>query len=296
MSNLETGGSADRNLRFLFEDADIRGELAQLDGSLRDILAQHQYPPTVGRLLGEFLAAAVLLSSTLKFDGKLILQARSAGQVPLLMAECSSDLHVRGIVRGAQQATAMGFDQLLANGQLAITVDPAGGQRYQGIVPLVEGSLAASLEAYFDQSEQLHTRIWLACDGERAAGMLLQQLPASVTRDQDERDAQWQHACTLGATLSAAELLALPAETLIHRLYHQENLRLFQPAEIRFRCSCSRERTLGALATLQPADIDDILAEQGSVTMDCEFCNQRFVYQRADLQHLLDGDPGRILH
>ena len=185
----------DRSVRFLFDNADIRGETVHLQASLKDLLETHQYAPGVASLLGEFLAAAVLLSTTLKYEGKMILQARSEGQVPLLMAECSSELKLRGIARGAQQATSEEFGMLLARGQLVITIDPDKGQRYQGIVPLVENSLSRSLDAYFQQSEQLHTRFWLASDGERAAGMLLQQLPAQLQTEEAVRGEQWQHLC-----------------------------------------------------------------------------------------------------
>ena len=150
--------SLDIAQRFLFEHADLRGETVHLDQTMADIMAVHQYPPAVVALIGEFLAAAVLLSTTLKFDGKLILQVRSDGQIPLLMVECSHLLQVRAIARGAEQATASDFDQLLTNGQLAITVDPENGQRYQSIVPLAGTSLAESLDLYFEQSEQLLTR------------------------------------------------------------------------------------------------------------------------------------------
>ena len=165
-------GTGDRSQRFLFELADTRGEVAHLDDAYREILAIHQYADGVARLLGEFLAASVLLSSNLKFEGKLVLQARSDGQIPLLMAECTDTLQVRGIARGAEQATSDNFDLLLHDGQLAITIDPTNGQRYQGIVPLQYGSLARSLDNYFQQSEQLSTRIWLAADGQRASGLL----------------------------------------------------------------------------------------------------------------------------
>ena len=151
----------DTSLRCLFEDADIRGETVHLDEAYREILSIHEYAPGVNRLLGEFLAAAVLLSTNLKYEGKLILQVRSEGQIPLLMVECDHKLQVRAIARGAQEATSDNNAQLLTNGQLAITIDPSNGQRYQGIVPLVEDSLAHSLDAYFEQSEQLKSRLWL---------------------------------------------------------------------------------------------------------------------------------------
>lgn len=286
----------DTSLRCLFEDADIRGETVHLDEAYRDILSIHEYAPGVNRLLGEFLAAAVLLSTTLKYEGRLILQVRSEGQIPLLMVECDHLLQVRAIARGAQEATSDNNAQLLTNGQLAITIDPSSGQRYQGIVPLVEDSLAHSLDAYFEQSEQLKSRLWLAADGERAAGLLLQQLPAQVTQDDTERLQQWEHACSLAATVRDEELLQLSAEELLYRLYHEDAVRVFQPAPVSFRCSCSRERTRNALASLDPREVEELLEELGSITMDCEFCNQQYRFTREDLGDILQGDESRTLH
>ncbi len=277
----------DLSRRFLFEDADIRGETVHIDRALSDILAAHQYAPGVRRLMGEFLAAAALLSTTLKFEGTLVLQARSSGQIPLLMAECNNQLHLRAIARGAQEATSDHFEQLLTNGQLAITIDPVKGQRYQGIVPLVGNSLAHSLDAYFEQSEQLHTRFWLASDGTQAAGMLLQQLPAQLEPDLAVREQQWEHVCTLAATVQPVELLDMAAERMLYRLFHEDPVRIFAARPLEFRCTCSRERTLNALSSIGAAEVEDILKEQGSVTMDCEFCNQRYVFQREDLDELL---------
>lgn len=288
--------AADSSRRFLFEQADIRGEIAQLGTSLRDMLAVHQYAPGVQRLLGEFLAAATLLSTTLKFEGRLILQARSGGQVPLLMAECSSDLQIRGIARGAQLATSEDFDQLLAEGTLTITVEPLQGKRYQGIVPLSRHSLAASLDAYFEQSEQLHTRLWLACDGQFAGGLLLQQLPAQVSRDPQLRQQQWQHVCALGETVSPTELLQLSPEVLLYRLYHEDPVRLFEPRPIAFHCSCSLQRSRNALSAIATAEMEDILREQGCITVDCEFCNQQYRFEREDLADLLRAGPAPTLH
>ena len=286
----------DTSLRCLFEDADIRGETVHLDAAYREILSIHEYAPGVNRLLGEFLAAAVLLSTNLKYQGRLILQVRSEGQIPLLMVECDHLLQVRAIARGAQEATSDNNAQLLTNGQLAITIDPSSGQRYQGIVPLVEDSLAHSLDAYFEQSEQLKSRLWLAADGDRAAGLLLQQLPSQVTPDDTERLQQWEHACSLAATVRDEELLQLRAEELLYRLYHEDAVRVFQPAPVSFRCSCSRERTRNALASLDPGEVEELLEELGSITMDCEFCNQQYRFTREDLGDILPGDESRTLH
>jgi molecular chaperone Hsp33 len=288
--------AADRSLRFLFEEADIRGESVRLQLAYRDVTSIHQYPPGVSRMLGEFMAAGVLLASTLKFEGKLVLQARSEGQIPLIMVECDENLNLRAIARGAQEATATGFDQLLGGGQLAITIDPLGGQRYQGIVPLSGETLAQCLDEYFRQSEQLQTRLWLAADGARAAGLLLQQLPAEVTSDAEHADMQWENACALATTVSNAELLDLTAENLLYRLYHEHEVRLFEPAGVRFRCNCSRERTLRALSALNPAEIEDLLEELGSITMDCEFCNAQYRFTRDDLLDILPGTQSKTLH
>jgi molecular chaperone Hsp33 len=288
--------AADSSRRFLFEQADIRGEIVQLDASLRDMLAVHLYAPGVQRLLGEFLAAATLLSTTLKFEGRLILQARSSGQVPLLMAECNSDLQIRGIARGAQLATSEEFDQLLAEGTLAITIEPLQGKRYQGIVPLSGHSLAASLDAYFEQSEQLQTRLWLACDGGSAAGLLLQQLPAQISRESQLREQQWQHICTLGETVTADELLRLPPADLLYRLYHDDPVRLFDPRPVSFQCSCSLQRSRNALSAIAATELEDILNEQGCITVDCEFCNQQYRFEREDLADVLSADSGPTLH
>ena len=287
---------ADESHRFLFEEADIRGESVRLGAAYREILAIHQYAPGVSRLLGEFLAAAVLLSNNLKFEGRLILQARSAGQVPLLMAECDHTLGVRGIAQGAEEATASDNAHLLTDGQLVITIDPDKGQRYQGIVPMEGASLAASIDAYFEQSEQLKTRLWLAADGERAGGLLLQQLPAQLVEKPESRADQWQHACTLAETVEEQELLTLDTANLLGRLYHEDALRLFDATPVRFQCTCSRERTLGALSTIDPAEIEDILAEMGAVTMDCEFCQTRYIFERGDLTDLPGVDQSKTLH
>lgn len=288
--------TGDRSRRFLFEEADIRGESVLLNSAYREILNIHQYADGVGRLLGEFLAAAVLLSSNLKFEGKLVLQVRSEGEIPLLMVECDHTLRVRGIARGAEHATSNNNDQLLSNGQLAITVDPTHGQRYQSIVPLQQGSLASSLEAYFEQSEQLKTRFWLAADGQRAGGLLLQQLPTQISNEEALRMQQWEHACTLAATLKDVELLELDSEHLLHRLYHEDPVRLFEPAGVSFHCPCSRERTRNALATLSSEELEELLEEQGRITMDCEFCNQQYHFNRSDLARVVKSDGAKTLH
>ncbi len=282
---------SDQLRRFIFEDSDVRGEHVSLTQSYRDTLATHYYPPGVARLLGEFIAATSLLSATLKFDGSLILQVRGDGEVPLIMAEANANGELRAIAQGAQQAMSGDFQQLLGTGQLAITIDPKQGKRYQGIVTLDGGSLGHCLENYFRQSEQLATRLWLAADGERAAGLLLQELPSRHADPQ-----QWQHLSTLADTLSSDELLDLDAETLLYRLYHQDPLRLFDAKTVSFKCSCSRERIERALLSLDKREVDSILAEQGQVETHCEFCNRRYVFEAGDLRGSSAGDGAPTRH
>lgn len=286
----------DGKRRFLFEKMDLRGEIVHLDQAISDIRETHSYPAGVSRLLGEFLAAAVLLASTLKFRGSLTVQARSDKEIPLIMAECSSELTVRGIARGAEAATSDDFESLLGGGQLVLTVTPERGKRYQGIVPLTGGSLATSLDSYFSQSEQLQTRVQLSSDGVRAAGLLLQQLPPQLEPNKTAREEHWDRICMLAATLGAQELIQLGDATLLHRLYHEEIVRLFDVEPVRFRCSCSQDRTLAALATIGEKEIRDILAEQGAVTMDCEFCNQRYTFREGDLRGLLGSSADTPIH
>ena len=286
-------GMSDFTQRFLFDDSDVRGELTSLEQSYAHVLAKHTYPAQVAQLLGELLAAATLLVGTLKFDGLLVLQASSSGAVPLLMVECSSDREVRAIARYHEEQLVEGASlrELMPDGALALTVDPRQGQRYQGIVALDGDSLAECLTDYFVNSEQLPTRFWLYADGSRyARGLLLQALPAERLREPEERAASWQHLTTLADTLKAEEMFGLDNQTVLHRLYHEEAVRLFEPQSLAFRCSCSRERSLNALASLGQQDAEELLQENaGEVVIDCQFCNQHYVFDAADITQLFAG-------
>lgn len=286
----------DGKRRFLFEDLDARGEIVHLQGVLAEVSAIHAYPEPVQRLLGEFMAAAVLLASNLKFEGSLTVQARSQRQIPLIMAECSSTMALRAIARGAQEVMEGTFSELLGDGQLVLTITPAKGQRYQGIVPLDGANLAACIDSYFAQSEQLQTKIYLSSSGRRSAGLLVQQLPPQLETNPDRRNREFERLTVLSDTLRPEELMGLQDEELLRRLFNEDSLRLFEAEPVRFSCSCNTERTRNALATLGAAEIHDILQEQGSITMDCEFCNQRYVFQEADLEDLLSCDDSKTMH
>ncbi len=287
---------SDITRKFIFENADIRGETVVLSKSCSDILANHQYAPSVERLLSEFICAATLLSTTIKFEGLLTLQVRSDGEIPLIMAECSSEQKVRAIARGAELASSDDFQTLLGNGQLAITIEPKDGKAYQGIVPLEGESLAQCLESYFAQSEQLATRLWLACEGDRCAGLLLQQLPMQIEQNTQPRAEYWQHVCQLAETIRPEELLELDSEELLFRLYHQEQVLMFEPYNVEFHCSCSWQRSGAALATLPRPELDEILKEQGQIEVNCEFCNYNYSFGPEEISQLIDGDEPTQLH
>lgn len=273
--------SPDQIQRLMFEKLDIRGVVVGLEDSYQQILNLHDYPPVVRDVLGEMLAAVVLLSTTLKFEGRLLLQAQGQGAVRLLMAEVNHRREYRGIARydEAQVPTTGGFKELLGDGHMVITIEPESGQRYQGIVPMEKETLAACLTDYFLQSEQLNTQIHLAADGERAAGFLLQVMPAAGTGALD-----WEHIAQLGATIKAEELLSLQNEELLYRLFHQEECRLFEPDTLAFKCDCSHERSANALQFMTQEELLEMLEEQEVIDVACQFCNAHYTFDEADIK------------
>ncbi|MCC2637236.1 MAG: hslO [Moraxellaceae bacterium] len=282
---------SDQVQRFHFSDSPVRGELVQLGGSVEEVLERHDYPERVAALLAEAMAASVLLTSTLKFAGSLILQARGNGPLETLMVECNHRRELRAIAGLGEDwspaSDAMTLAQLFGSeGQLVITIDPEDGQRYQGIVPLDGDTLAECLEHYFAQSEQLPTRLWLAAGDECAAGLLLQVLPG---HDRPEDADIWPRLCLLTDTVSAPELLALPATELLFRLYHEETVVLHESTGVTFNCSCSRERTELVLLSLGEAELRGIIAEQGAIEVSCQFCNQEYRFDPVDVEQLLRG-------
>ncbi|MBI1173963.1 MAG: Hsp33 family molecular chaperone HslO [Sideroxydans sp.] len=269
--------------RFLFEHAPIRGELVHLDTAWRAILDKHDYPLPLRDLLGELAAAAVLLAATLKLQGALVLQIHGSGPLKLLVVECSGDLQVRATAKWSGELEPGTLAQLVGDGRFVITLDPKDGkQSYQGIVELAGSSVAEMLQNYMARSEQLDTRLWLAADGQRAAGMLLQKLPEQLEPDLDA----WPRAMQLADTLKREELLELPAQQVIHRLYHEEDLRLFDAQPVAFHCTCSRQSVGSMLKMLGREEVDSILSERGTIEIHCEFCNERYEFDSVDAAQL----------
>jgi molecular chaperone Hsp33 len=295
--------------RFLFEQSHVRGELVHLDDAWRAVLERHDYPPSLRAVMGELMAGAVLLAATLKLKGSLILQIQGRGPVTLLVVECDGELNVRATAKWQGELEGIGFAQMVGDGRFVITLDPRdGGQTYQGIVALDGDSVAEVLQNYMQRSEQLATRLWLAADGQGAAGMLLQKMPGdgghAIAGDEDrqddgqdeDRDADmWQRVTMLTDTLQRGELLGLPAEVLIHKLFSEDDVRLFDAQQVAFRCSCSRDRVARMLRMLGWDEVQSVLAEQGVAEVTCEFCNHQYLFDKVDAEQvfaaevLLDG-------
>ncbi|MGB0964711.1 MAG: Hsp33 family molecular chaperone HslO [Litorivicinus sp.] len=283
----------DLGQRFIFDGHPVRGQVACLKDTLRDVFGEHPYPARVAEQLGEALVAAALLGDTLKFEGSLILQIKGDGPLNTLMVERDDKGRLRGIARHDDNDPALtrstGLKSLYGKAYLAISLFPKDGERYQGIVAVEGETLAEVIDGYFDQSEQLPTRLWLTADGHQAAGMLLQQLPPNA--DEELTEGYWDHLVALTETIKADELKTLDAPEILHRLYHEETIRLFDGHPLSFHCSCSRERSARALISLGKEDVTALMQEQDVVSVDCQFCGKVYDYDQTDLSWLTSDAP-----
>jgi molecular chaperone Hsp33 len=274
--------------RFLFDGAPVRGALVRLDGAWQQVLARRAYPAPLKNILGQMMAAAQLMSANLKFDGALILQLHGSGPLRLAVVECNHDRTVRATAKwDGDLPEAPILDLLGGAGQFVITLEPKldKSQTWQGIVALEGDSIGQMLENYMLRSEQLDTRLILASNDSTAAGMLLQRLP-----DGHGEPEGWDRVRILGGTLQADELLTLPAADILHRLFHEETVRVFEPEAVSFSCNCSRERVGNMLKMLGGQEVGEVLVEQGSVEIVCDYCNQHYVFDEEDANELFDYD------
>jgi molecular chaperone Hsp33 len=275
----------DQVCRFTIDNTAIRGQLVSLDASWQACL-EHCTADAFGRrLLGEALSAVALLASTLKMKGTITLQIRGQGAIHLLVAQATSERSIRGLVRQTRpidDKTASLSDIFDAD-KIVITIDQGQGEPYQGIVPLTGFSLQQALEAYFEHSEQLPTRLWLAADRESASGMLLQKLPQEY---EDITDDSWNRVSQLAATITAEELIRLSEKEILFRLFHEESVRLFDGEPMRFSCSCSRDRTAGMIKSLGQQEAYSILQEQRRISVTCGFCDAHYDFDPIDVEQL----------
>ena len=284
--------------RFLLERAGVRGMLVRLGPAWREVAGRAAYPAPLRALLGEALAASALLTGNIKLDGALSIELKSAGALRLLFTECNDQGRLRGLARWTDPLPEPLQLDALPDAVLAITIgNVMRDQRYQGLVDLQHAQLNAALENYFVQSEQLPARLVLAADGEHAVGLMLQKMPGEGGRAAVQDGDAWDRAVHLTATLSSEELLSVSPEVLLYRLYHEETVRMFEPRSLAFGCSCSRERVSGMLRSLGRAEVEAALAARhDEIEVICEFCAQRYHFDRVDTEHLLapGAAPGAL--
>ncbi|AXA94480.1 Hsp33 family molecular chaperone HslO [Massilia sp. YMA4] len=292
--------------KFIFDNAAVRGELVDISATWREIQARHTYPVAVKRLLGQMVSAAALLSANLKFNGSIIMQIHGDGPVRLLVVECDSQLRIRATAKLNEDATIPDQANVIdllnqhGKGRFIITLDPAekvpGQQPYQGIVPLDGEDVATVIEHYMLRSEQLDTKLWLAADDDTARGLLLQKLPLHGGKaetnpvTQEEALETWNRASMLGATLKEEEMLTTTIDVLLQRLFWEETIRVFDPLHPSFHCTCNREKVGNMLKMLGREEVEEALAEQGKLGINCDFCGKHYDYDAVDCAQLFASD------
>jgi len=277
--------------RYLFNDAHARGELVQLHSSFQAIIKHHNYPVAVENLLGELLSATCLLTATLKFEGDITVQLQGDGPLGYVSVNGNHQQQMRGIAKISQPTVATTFSDLVGKGTMIITIRPKVGEAYQGIVALEQETLAGCLEHYFAVSEQIPTKIWLFSDSEqhRCAGTLVQLLPDGdgSVENKAKHETDFEHLCQLTNTLKAEEVFSLNAEAILYRLYHQEQVNIFEPQAVTYLCGCSVDKCLTAISQIPSSEIKEILAEQGKISMTCDYCLTTYDFNETDLQSFI---------
>ena len=287
----------DKLHRFIFTQANVRGELVRLDESLNNIIHSYEYPVQIQSLLSEMAAATSLLTATLKFEGEISLQIQSKGPVSYAVLNATHEQTLRGVARWDESLDALpeSFAELVKQAVLVITITPDEGERYQGVVALDKPSLAACIEGYFSQSEQLATSVHLMTDlsdakNAKAAGILLQVLPTDASATDVSQATEFEHISTLTDTLTSKEVFSLSVEDILYRLYHQEDIELYSPQAVSFACTCSKERSAEALRHVEKAELLAIAEEEGAVKMNCQYCHAEYRFDSIDIEAIHSGN------
>lgn len=280
----------DSRHRFILEKAQVRGVLVRLDSTWREVLSRADYPPNVQQVLGHAMAAMPLLASMIKFTGKLTLQARGSGPLTLLVVQGNADGGQRGLARWKADPPLQPLEQVFGDATLTIQIESSeGGDVYQGVVDVKGDLLQDALAGYFENSEQLPTRLWLACTEKEAAGFMLQQLPVEG-KDRDDRIDDWQRVNILADTIEQNELFEKETRQLLHQVFAEDDVRVFDSEALRFECGCSRERTAGLIAGIGYEEAIDILKKEGQIEITCEFCNSVNTFDSIDVEAIFRGD------
>lgn len=270
---------------FMFPKANIRGQVVHLEKAYQTIIEQHDYPPMIRYLLGEALVSCLLISGSLKLEGDITLQFQGDKTLPLLLAQCDSQLNVRAYAKFAPDLTTEAYAEAFLKGTMVLTMNPhKHTQAYQSIIPIHSTDMSENLNHYFAQSEQITTSIWCASEEKRVAAMMLQLMP---TPDQEmqtqDRENFWQYATQMGQTVSDLELLSLDNETLLYRLYNETEVVLFDSRPARFKCRCTRDKMLEVIKTLGKTDAQQLITERGTIDVTCDFCNSHYGFDAIDV-------------
>ena len=280
---------SNQRTRFILDQLPLRGVHVNLEQVWQHIVGQKNYPAPIARALGELVAAGALLAANLKFDGTFILQVQGTGVLKLLVAEATSEQTCRGTARfddSIEIADDASLQDLMGEqGQFVLTLQPRQGEMWQGIVGLQGTSIAQMLANYLAQSEQLDSDLILAADDKQAVGMMVQRLAG-----QDMAREDWQYVESLLQTVNQDELLHTTANTLLYRLFHEQEVRVFEPEHLEFACTCSHEKVGNMLLLLGGQEVGQILLEQGSVEIACDFCQQKYVFDEEDVKTLFGSD------
>ncbi|MFJ1268469.1 Hsp33 family molecular chaperone HslO [Legionella lytica] len=270
--------------RFIFEHANIRGEIVHIEQTYQTIMAQRNYPPMVKNLLGEAIVSCLLLASSIKFEGSLNLQFQGDKRLSLLLVQCDHELNVRAFARFEGSLETEDYAKAFLSGQMVMTINQDNQTNsYQSMVPIQSTSMSENLMNYFAQSEQISTRVWLAVNENAAAGMLLQLMPG---QDSVQREQFWEYAVQLGQTVSEEELLTLDNQTLLYRLYNETEVRVFDSRRTKFQCRCSLEKMRQVINTLGEKEAHELLEEQGKIDIRCDFCNTEYLFDAIDVAML----------
>lgn len=271
--------------RFLFDDTNVKGQIIHLDNVLKQIYANHNYPLAIKKLLSEGLLCALLMSSTLKYKGQLTLQFQSKKALSLLLIKCNHLFEVRALAQFKPELDDDFYCQALNDGSLIVTIESDNVVKpYQSIVPL-QGSIHKSIEHYFEQSEQLPTKFFLASTQNKAAGLMLQQMPTEPTNN-SSIDNSWQHLLTLSNTIQQDELLTLDNETLLYRLFHKDKCRIFEANPVQFVCPCTKAKMLETIKLLGQEEAMAILSTHRAINVKCEFCLENYAFEKNDISYL----------
>ena len=267
--------------RFLFEHAAIRGEMIHLDSVYQTITQQRAYPPRIKQLLGEAMMSCALLVGGIKFEGEVSVQFQGDKRFPLMLIQCDHLLQMRGFANFSENLSDEEYTEAFMQGNLVINLTPhQQTQTYQSVVPLISTAMSDNLMHYFAQSEQLPSKVWFAINEQSAAGILLQLMPGQSSM---QREHFWEYAVQIGATITAEELLTLDNATLLHRLYHETELRLYPERLIQFKCRCSHEKMQQVIGLLGEKETQDLVQEKGQVDIRCEFCSLNYTFDAIDV-------------